>query len=140
MDSDLQHQPESLQLFLSVDDSVSIVYGRRLFNRAMPFSRKVSNIFSSIIISRLSKNKIFDSQCGFRRYRLLDYRNFKYIEEGFQFESEILIKFLRNGLTVDYVNIPTIYDKEQSNINNLIDSVKFIRFIIRFIFYKINNE
>lgn len=136
MDSDLQHQPESLELFLSVDDSVSLVYGRRQFNKTMPFPRKVSNFFSSIIISTLSRNKIFDSQCGFRRYRLVDYHNFKYIERGFQFESEVLMKFLRKGLIVKHVKIPTIYDKEDSKINNLIDTIKFIRFVFRFVLCK----
>ena len=98
----------------------------------MPFHRKVSNVLSSKIISILTNHKILDSQCGFRRYRLLDYVSFKYIEKGFQFESEILMRFLRKKLIVKHINIPTIYDDEESNIDKLTDSFKFIRFIVHF--------
>jgi len=39
MDSDSQHDPSKLKEFLSIDPSINLVYGRRVFKKPMPISR-----------------------------------------------------------------------------------------------------
>ena len=90
MDSDLQHNPDELSLFLDVQDDVDFVLGYRERDASMPIFRKFSNWITSKIISSLTKITIKDSQCGYRRYSLSAIENFDYTETGFQFESEIL--------------------------------------------------
>ena len=78
------------------------------------------------------KTNIYDSQCGYRRYLLKDIVNEKYNEKGFQFETEILLKVLKNkNKIISHINIPTIYNKSHSYIHNFADTYKFIKLIVR---------
>ena len=131
MDSDLQHDPNELRLFLEVQDDVDFVLGYRERDASMPISRKFSNWITSKIISSLTKIAIKDSQCGYRRYSLAAIENFDYTESGFQFESEILIKAISKKTKVEQVKVSTIYDKNnKSYIKHFSDTIKFIRLII----------
>ncbi len=131
MDSDLQHDPNELSLFLEVEDDVDFVLGYRERDASMPISRKFSNWITSKIISSLTKIIIKDSQCGYRRYSLSAIENFDYLESGFQFESEILIKAINRESTLEQVKVSTIYDKNnKSYIKHFSDTIKFIQLII----------
>jgi len=135
LDADYQHDPQMLDIFLSVNKNISIVIGKRDFNIKMPMHRRISNNLTSYIISYICRQKVFDSQCGFRRYTVSHVCSAKFIENGFQFESEVLIKLVgKQNYTLEQVDIPTIYNKESSSINNISDTLKFIRLIIRYIF------
>ena len=137
MDSDLQHNPDELSLFLDVQEDVDFVLGFRERDASMPISRKFSNWITSKIISSLTKITIKDSQCGYRRYSLSAIENFDYTETGFQFESEILIKAINEKSIVEQVKVSTIYDKNnKSYIKHFSDTIKFIRLIINSIMRK----
>ena len=137
MDSDLQHDPDELSLFLDVQDDVDFVLGYRERDASMPVSRKFSNSITSRIISSLTKITIKDSQCGYRRYSLSAIENFNYLETGFQYESEILIKAINEKSIVEQVKVSTIYDKNnKSYIKHFSDTIKFIRLIINSIMRK----
>ena len=137
MDSDLQHDPDELSLFLDVQEDVDFVLGFRERDASMPISRKFSNWITSKIISSLTKITIKDSQCGYRRYSLSAIENFDYTETGFQFESEILIKAINEKSIVEQVKVSTIYDKNnKSYIKHFSDTIKFIRLIINSIMRK----
>ena len=135
LDADNQHDPEYLPLFLECDENISIVSGAREFNHAMPVHRKISNKLTSYIISWICKTKILDSQCGYRRYRLQDVCSETYNEAGFQFESEVLIKLLRDNYSLKHISVPTIYSNENSAINNFRDTFRFINLIFRYILH-----
>ena len=79
----------------------------------------------------ICQTKLFDSQCGYRRYNLQDVCREIYFEQGFQFETEILIKLLRNKLKIFHIDISTIYAEECSSMRPIYDTLKFIRLIIR---------
>ena len=137
MDSDLQHDPDELSLFLDVQEDVDFVLGFRERDASMPISRKFSNWITSKIISSLTKITIKDSQCGYRRYSLSAIENFDYTETGFQFESEILIKAINEKSIIEQVKVSTIYDKNnKSYIKHFSDTIKFIRLIINSIMRK----
>ena len=133
LDADNQHDPEYLPLFLECDENISIVLGVRNFNSIMPLHRKLSNKLTSQIISWLCNKNILDSQCGYRRYRLKDLCSKTYSESGFQFESEVLIKLLRDNYSLKHISVPTIYSNENSAMNNFRDTFKFINLIFRHI-------
>lgn len=134
IDADSQHDPGVIPGFLEKDEQITIILGRRNFHDGMPLLRRISNVLTSFIISKLTGVKIEDSQCGYRRYKLNDLDFNLFNEAGFQFESEILIKSLKNGSSIDHIPIPTIYDNNLSAINNFKDTIKFIRLILRDIF------
>ena len=131
IDSDGQHDPCCIKEFIEFDKNVDIVIGKRRFDSSMPFHRKISNVLTSFILSILTKYKIEDSQCGYRRYKIDSIVNLSFYENGFQFESEILIKALRKGCTLNSILIPTIYSAEKSSIKNISDSFKFIKLITK---------
>ena len=81
IDSDMQHDPVYLKDFIDAPVKYDIVYGRRYFNKDMPYSRIISNWITSKIISYISKCKIYDSQCGFRRYNISFIENIDLIEK-----------------------------------------------------------
>ena len=131
LDADSQHDPSIIPDFLDMDENISIVCGRRSFNGSMPLHRRFSNIITSLILSFICNKKLFDSQCGYRRYRLQDVCAETFTETGFQFETEVLIKLLRNELNISHINIPTIYADETSSILHFQDTLIFIRLVIR---------
>ena len=133
MDSDLQHDPSHIKDFINYDESVDIVYGNRSFDRSMPISRRLSNCITSLLLSVITQVKIHDSQCGYRRYNLELFKQ-KFSETGYQFESEILIKSLKNNYTIKDLSVNTIYNGNHSNMNYVLDTFKFIRLIIKNIF------
>ena len=87
-------------------------------------------------LNTLVKNRIFDSQCGYRRYKisLLSDKEFK--ENGFQFESEILLKCINKDISIKHIDIPTIYNNSKSSIKNISDTFKFIKLIGRHCFVR----
>ena len=54
---------------------------------------------------------------------------------GFQFESEVIIKLFKDHLKFEHIPISTIYNNEISSMNNIMDTIKFIRLIIRSIIF-----
>ena len=131
IDSDYQHDPKYIKYFIDKSKNLKIIYGKRRFNNDMPFMRRLSNTITSKIISNLKRIKIHDSQCGFRRYSLDLFNDIKLNEDGYQFESELLLKCIYNKEEISNINIPTIYNRSKSNINNIFDTVLFIKMIIK---------
>ena len=131
IDADYQHDPELINSFFEFDENINLVLGTRNFTEDMPIHRRISNKLTSYIISLLCRKTILDSQCGYRRYKLKNVCSESFHETGFQFESEVLIKLLRNNCTHVNLGIPTIYSSENSSIHNFRDTLKFIRLILR---------
>ncbi len=134
LDADLQHPISSIPDFLlAVErDSSSIIIGSRSMKwDEMPFLRVLSNRTTSALLSMLTKQKIKDSQCGFRLIHRRVLQAIKLKENGFQLESEFIIEAAKKGFPISFVQIPTIYNQEESNINHLGDTFRFIRLFIK---------
>ena len=132
IDSDLQHPTKYIADFINIDEDIELIIGSRSFGKTMPMHRKFSNTITSGILSWLCKIKILDSQSGYRRYKLQPVLHHHYYENGFMFESEVLITlFRKQKLRFNYIPIDTVYNHSQSNIRNISDTMKFIKLIIR---------
>ena len=134
IDADLQHDPHLMKnvILMREQKDVDLVLGQRSFLKTkMPFHRIISNSITSFMISLRTGLRVHDSQCGYRLVNIskVPIENLK--ESGFQFESEFLIKMLSLGLKYCEIPIPTIYDKSASSINNLMDTIKFIRLYLK---------
>ena len=134
LDSDLQHKVNDLKLFLSKGIKNDLVYGYRSNLKKMPYLRIISNKITSYLISKSCKQKIYDSQSGYRVYNLCLFDNLDSIENGYQFESEILLKKINIHSKIDYVNIETIYNNSASHFSKTLDTFKFIKMYINIIF------
>jgi glycosyltransferase involved in cell wall biosynthesis len=92
MDADGQHNPEEIPLFLkkAEDEEADIILGfRRMSLKNMPLVRLVTNKVTSLIISRLSGQRIPDSQCG---YRLIKRKVLKDVElETSKYDTSLIL-------------------------------------------------
>ncbi|MFC1887504.1 glycosyltransferase family 2 protein [Candidatus Cloacimonadota bacterium] len=130
IDADLQHDPATISSFLTKqsEGDFDMVIGRRIFKLGlMPVHRICSNRMTSQIVSWISRRKIYDSQSGYRLYRLSFIDKMKLISKRYQFESEIIVKYARRGGRFGFVPIETIYNGQESHISNLRDIVNFVK-------------
>lgn len=130
LDADLQHNPESIPFLISYLDNFDIVIGNRLNHlKSMPFHRILSNKITSFLLSKKTKLKILDGQCGFRAFRG---NILKYIlpsSNGYEAESEMIILSSRNNYKIGFLEIPTIYSNEKSKMKSIKTIIGFIKIL-----------
>lgn len=130
LDADLQHNPDEIPLLISKLSEYHIVIGNRLNNlKAMPIQRRVSNKITSNLLSIKTGQKILDSQSGFRAYRAEVIKNVKTDEDGYEAESEILIKASRLGYLIGFADISTIYGDQISKMTPVKSTLGFIKLL-----------
>ncbi|OQX70967.1 MAG: hypothetical protein B6D62_03070 [Candidatus Cloacimonas sp. 4484_275] len=138
IDCDLQHQPENFPDFIKLQNrrNSDLVIGKRNFAFAkMPFSRILSNSITSFVVSITTGYKILDSQSGFRLYSLDLIKKMSFRSERYQFETEIIFKFVRRKAKIDFVPIQTIYQTEKSYISHGRDIMNFVKIVIYELFF-----
>ncbi len=134
MDADGQHPVDSIPQFLesSRSNSADIWIGFRSEKVGrMPALRIFSNTVSSLITSWVTGQRIYDSQCGFRLLKRTVLEQIVLTESGFQIETELIVKAARQGFTIQFVPIPTIYNGEKSYIKHVNDTIRFLSIIAR---------
>jgi len=136
LDSDGQHLPEEIDRFLLAAASAmqpTFLIGNRMNNLAeMPFIRRVVNRYMSRQISRVCKQEIPDTQCGFR---MLDHQLIPQLLGGgdrFDYDTEVLIIASRKGYLIESVPITTVYTDQVSKIRPLRDAIRFLKLMWRY--------
>jgi glycosyltransferase involved in cell wall biosynthesis len=136
LDSDGQHLPEEIDRFLSAaarTTQPTFLIGNRMNNvTGMPFIRRVVNRYMSRQISRVCKQEIPDTQCGFR---MLDHQLIPELLGGgdrFDYETEVLIIASRKGYRIESVPITTVYTDQVSKIRPLRDALRFLKLMWRY--------
>ena len=124
IDADFQHHPDYIPTLLAELKYNDIVIGNRLRNiKSMPIQRVLSNKLTSLLLSLKVKQKILDSQCGFRAFRTEILKDILPSLNGFEAESEIIVNAARKNLNINFVHIPTIYGKRKSKMKSF-DAIK----------------
>ena len=134
IDADGQHDYREIPLFINeVERTESdIILGTRMGSvKRMPFIRLLTNIVTSFIVSILSRQKITDSQTGFRLIKRKVLEKVRLATTNYETESEILIEAGRKGFRISEIPIRTIYGRQMSKINAFIDTLRFIRLVLR---------
>jgi glycosyltransferase involved in cell wall biosynthesis len=134
MDGDGQHASEDIPAFFSAAErtSVALVVGNRMQNaHAMPYLRRWVNRWMSRRLSQAARKFLPDSQCGFRLINLNDWSTIPVTTSRFEIESEILLRFVRAGLSIAFLPIQVIYKNEKSKIHPLQDTVRWFRWWLR---------
>ncbi len=107
LDADGQHLAGEIPKFLEEreESSADLIIGGRahLFNGMLPRRRK-ANRFSAAAISWSAGVRITDSQSGFRFYSARLLREVELRTDGFDMESEVIVRAGRQGLAI--VTIP----------------------------------
>ncbi len=132
LDADLQHSPDNiLDLIESRRPNYLTIGSRNVSLRTMPPARWLSNTLTSLVLSIATGHTITDSQSGFRLLPVAPLAGRNYREDGFAFESELLLHATDLGLGVASVPIPTIYNGATSSINHVVDTGRFCRVLLR---------
>jgi glycosyltransferase involved in cell wall biosynthesis len=134
LDADGQHDYREVPLFINEVEKcgADIVLGTRMGSvRGMPLIRLLTNIVTSLIVSILSRQRITDSQTGFRLIKREVLEKARLTTTNYETESEILIKASRKGFKITEIPIKTIYRNQASNINAFIDTLRFIRLVLK---------
>ena len=136
LDADGQHLPEEIDRFIAAAAEAgdgSLFLGNRMNNlTGMPFVRRVVNRYMSNRISRICRQEIPDTQCGFR---MLDRQLIPELLEGgnrFDYETEMLIIASRKGYRIESVPITTVYSDEVSSIHPARDAIRFFKLMRRY--------
>jgi glycosyltransferase involved in cell wall biosynthesis len=134
LDADLQHDPNCLPEFIEEysKNSIDLILGKRNWKgSAMPILRVLSNVITSHLISWRTGRKILDSQSGYR------FLSSKFLKEnifycnGFDFETEVILKASLEGYSISSVDIPTLYRVEKSKIKGWRDTFRFIKIYLK---------
>ncbi|MDB6146572.1 MAG: hypothetical protein JWO45_236 [Spartobacteria bacterium] len=136
LDADGQHRPEEIGRFLEAgfaEDAASLLLGNRMQDVSdMPLVRRMVNRYMSDAISRVCRQKIPDTQCGFR---MLHRRLIPELLGGtnrFDYETEMLILASRKGLRIESIPITTVYSDEVSSIHPVRDTIRFFKLMRRY--------
>ncbi|HEY3336656.1 MAG TPA: glycosyltransferase family 2 protein [Candidatus Limnocylindrales bacterium] len=134
LDADGQHDPDEIPRFLAAFDAPGasgprpeLIVGRRDFAR-MPPVRRLANTVGAAAFSWAVGRHVPDNQSG---YRLLGRRLMTATlgsdETGFEFEVEMIAVCLRNGWTLEWVPISTIYAGAPSHVRPMAHLRHFVR-------------
>ena len=103
LDADGQHLPREIPKFLKSREETKadlIIGGRsHLFGEMLP-RRRLANRFSAWSIAKASGTNVTDSQSGFRLYSANLLRNVRLRTEGFDLESEVIVRAGVGGFKV----------------------------------------
>jgi glycosyltransferase involved in cell wall biosynthesis len=134
LDADGQHDPAEIPRFVAAlaqpgaaGPRPELIIGRRDFAR-MPPIRRLSNTLGTAAFSWAVGRSVPDNQSG---YRLLGRRlmtaTLDSHEAGFEFEVEMIAVCIRNGWTLGWVPVSTIYDGAPSHVRPAAHLRNFLR-------------
>ena len=131
LDADGQHDPAEIPKFLEAFAArrADLIIGQRRL-RWMPPIRRLANWLGRKTFSWAIGQPVPDNQSG---YRLLSRRLMVALdsaeETGFEFELEMIVTCVRQGFTLDWVPIRTIYTGEGSHIDSATHLKNFLRVV-----------
>ena len=135
LDGDGQHLPEEIGRFLAAaaEEHCGMYVGNRMHETAgMPRVRLLTNRFMSWIISRICRQPIPDSQCGFRMIHRDVIPSLFCESNAYDYETEMLLIACRDGHRIRNVPVTTIYGDETSKIRPLRDGLRFLKLMSRY--------
>jgi glycosyltransferase involved in cell wall biosynthesis len=138
LDADGQHNPAEIPKFARrvAETGADIVVGNRFGAlAAMPWLRRSTNWLTSKVVSALARQRIPDSQNGYRMIGAQVLTSITLETARYEAESEILIKAGRRGFRIDSVPVETIYGEEVSAIHPVIDTARFFRLVYKALFW-----
>jgi glycosyltransferase involved in cell wall biosynthesis len=118
LDGDAQHAPEDIDLLINKrkKHKKHIIIGARLADKdSIPAKRYYANKIANFWIAWASGYPISDSQSGFRLYPSMLFKDLKISiskNNGFVFESEVIIKAAQVGIYSHSVPIPAVYRED----------------------------
>lgn len=134
MDGDGQHDPSDIPGFVREYERshLPLIMGTRMGDsREMPLVRRLTNRFMSSLLSRRMRQRVTDTQCGFRLYKVDILPRVMPRTDRFDADSEILLNVADAGMPIGEVPVKVIYGSEQSKIRPFRDTLRFFGMLRR---------
>lgn len=138
LDADGQHDPSEIPLFAEEFErgTADLIIGDRMAAAGgMPRLRVFTNRLTSAIVSLRAGQRVPDSQNGYRLVAARLLEKLHLVTSRYEIESEMIIKACHAGGRVASIPVTTIYGSEKSAIHPLRDTARFIRLVIRSLFW-----
>lgn len=120
MDSDGQHFPDDLPVFLDVlknkrpsDPEPLVIGSRKMDDPSVPDKSSIGNRFSTFMIWIETGIKLQDTQCGYRLYPLKIIRKLPLRTSKFELEIEVLVKAAWAGALIRNKPVKVLYDPKE---------------------------
>jgi glycosyltransferase involved in cell wall biosynthesis len=135
VDADGQHPAESARAVLAgSEDPRALVLGvRDLVRDGAPRSNRFGNAVSNFFISSFSRRPLHDTQCGLRRYPVMETLDLCARASGFAFEGEIVLRAVAAGLPLVEVPISVVYSaaaKKRSHFHRVLDPTRIVATVV----------
>jgi glycosyltransferase involved in cell wall biosynthesis len=136
LDSDGSHNPEELPKLLDpiLNDEADLVIGSRFSHKRNIFHNELNKIgvqLFNFFVRMLTGKATTDSQSGYRAVRSAVLKGLNLKSNGYEIESEMLIKVLKNGFRVK--EMPIKFEQRtygKSKLDPLKDGVKIFTSIL----------
>ena len=133
IDSDGQHYPEDLPLFIqkieAFPDSL-LVGARNLKAENMPGKNTFANNLSNFFFRLISGQRLEDTQTGYRLYPVRLLRDMKLISGKYEFEMEILVRAAWRHIPLRSVPIRVYYAPGEERVSHFRPVQDFLRIVL----------
>ncbi len=136
LDSDGAHDPKEIpKLIKPLFNGIDITVGSRFLGNGKDSTTKLNRVGNRIIntiIMTLTRKYVTDSQTGFRAFKREVLEKLDLTSEGYEIETELTVKGLKNGFK--YQEIPINCRKRkyhQSKLQVLFDGIKILKTILK---------
>ncbi|MFO7718923.1 MAG: DUF2062 domain-containing protein [Gillisia sp.] len=142
IDSDGQHYPDDLDVFLSeleaktaTDPEILLVGDRNMNQDGIPGKSTTGNKFSNFWFLVVTGTVLHDTQSGYRLYPLKVVNGIKLFTKKFELEIEVIVKAAWHDVEVKNIPIKVFYDKDNrvSHFRPFKDIVRIVLLYIWFI-------
>lgn len=136
LDADFQHDPDEIPILIKpiISDGFDLAIGSREQQRGkIPRYRRIGQRVLSYFSRILSKEKVIDSECGYRALSPRAIAELKLRQKGFAIETEMIAAATEKGLKITEVPISAIYTKDSSTLNPLSHGVGVLTWILAMI-------
>lgn len=136
LDADFQHDPNEIPILIRpiISDGFDLAIGSREQQRGkIPRYRRIGQRVLSYFSRILSKEKVIDSECGYRALSARAIAELKLRQKGFAIETEMIAAATEKGLKITEVPISAIYTKDSSTLNPLSHGVGVLTWIFAMI-------
>jgi len=132
MDSDSQHNPEEIPVLINgiIGGSDIVIGSRKHQNNVIPLYRRIGQTVLSKLTFVASREKVSDTESGFRAYSKKALALITLQENGMAVSSEIITESASKGLVITEVPISVTYSKDSSTLNPIRHGVGVMQRII----------
>lgn len=139
LDADGQHPPyEAVKLLLHSAPPEALVLGvRDLVRAGAPRPNQLSNRFSNWVLSGYARTRLFDTQCGLRRYPVAETLLLAPQDDGYAFEAEVILRAARTKRPIAQVPVEVLYPPEElrvSHFHAVRDPARIVKRVVQTVF------